>query len=43
MGVDLTQFVSKESNHPAKSKKIKIGYFGKLAPGGFSKGYEDLI
>lgn len=43
MGVDLTQFDGPEPDLLIKGKKIKIGYFGKLAPGGFSKGYEDLI
>ena len=44
MGVNLDQFKNCRSNSfPKLGSSVKIGYFGKLAPGGFSKGFEDLI
>lgn len=43
MGVDLTQFEISGTEHLIPEQRIRIGYFGKLAPGGYSKGYDDLI
>jgi glycosyltransferase involved in cell wall biosynthesis len=43
MGVDLAQFENREAGHLKIGHPLKIGYFGKLAPSGYSKGYEDLL
>jgi glycosyltransferase involved in cell wall biosynthesis len=48
MGVNLEQFSSKLVENPSankmdSSKKIVLGYFGKIAPNGYSKGVEDLL
>jgi len=43
MGVDLAQFKNREEGHQEIGRPLKIGYFGKLAPSGYSKGYEDLL
>jgi glycosyltransferase involved in cell wall biosynthesis len=43
MGVDLAQFENREDDNQEIGHPLKIGYFGKLAPSGYSKGYEDLL
>jgi glycosyltransferase involved in cell wall biosynthesis len=48
MGVDPEMFKPIDTNgcptrFNSQTKPIRIGYFGKLKPGGYSKGYQDLI